>query len=287
MRNFNGGFVGARNTPTQQRAGGVWGVEEAFLADRDAVWPKWPTNIGLPFDSRLRIWLEHDYGLYQDVDANVPVTANVQPVRSWINRGNAGRLVCSLPTAPVRAFAGQADGVAFYASQQRHFDPLVCDVRAFNYVFVVDYLTTTSGRAKITTLASTAEAVANARWSPSLHGGNSQTGAGTATGYTQIAVPSTTTLNIHAQLTSVALSVGARQVTSSGANTILNAAFSTPASPTEITIGGVKGLVAPANLLTMFAVIWYSSDEPMSKEELNQVYAYLGTKYSKPVPVLA
>lgn len=288
MRNFNGGYIGSRNTPTQQRAGGVWGVEEAYLADRDAVWPKWPTNIGLPFDSRLRMWLEHDYGLYQDVDANVPVTANVQPVRSWINRGNAGRLVCSLPTAPVRAFASQADGVAFYASQQRHFDPIFCDRRAYDYVFVVDHLSSALGRAKISNPLVTAEAVGNARSSPSLSGGNGLTGAGMgAAGYLQAAVPTSTALNIHAQLSHVTLDAGAKLVVSSGANINTGAAQVQTAGPVEITVGGVKGIVAPANLMTMFALIWYSSDVPMTKAELNQIYAYLGGKYNRPVPVLA
>ena len=63
--------------------------------------------------------------------------------------------------------------------------------------------------------------------------------------------------------------------------------FASPVAATEITIGGVKGIVAPANALTMFALIWYSSDVPMTKAELNQIYAYLGAKYSKPYPVLA
>lgn len=283
----NGGYVGARNIPQATKAGGIWQADEVYNANRDSVWPRWPGNIGIPFDERLRVWVEHDYGLYQDVDATVPVTANLQNVRSWVNRGNAGRLICNLPTPPVRAYAGQADGVAFYASLQRHFDPLICDVRAYNYVFVVDFNSQSLGRAKISNPQTTAEANANAKGAPSLHGGNGLTAGGNATGYTQVTVPASAALNINAQLSHVAMNAGNQLIVSSGANINTGAAFaSTPAS-VEITVGGVKGLAAPANAMTMFAAIWYSSDAPMTKAELNQIYAYLGGKYNRPFPVLA
>lgn len=283
----NGGYVGARNLPQAVKAGGVWQADEVYNANRDAVWPRWPGNIGIPFDERLRVWVEHDYGLYQDVDATVPVTANLQNVRSWVNRGNSGRLVCSLPVPPVRAYAGQADGVALYANQQRHFDPQIVDVRAYNYVFSVDFNSATNGRAKISNPLVTAEANASARGAPSLHGGNGLTAGGSGTGYTQVTVPTAAALNIHAQLSHVAMNAGNQLIVSSGANINTGAAFASPVAATEITIGGVKGIVAPANALTMFALIWYSSDTPMTKAELNQIYAYLGAKYSKPFPVLA
>lgn len=284
----NGGYVGARNIPQATKAGGIWQADEVYNACRDAVWPRWPGNIGIPFDERLKVWVEHDYGLYQDVDATVPVTANLQNIRSWVNRGNSGRLVCSLPVPPVRAYASQADGVAFYASQQRHFDPQIVDRRAYNYVFTVDIVNNTSARLKISNSLVTSEGVSSQRSAPSVTAGSSSGAVGRGpTSYLATPAVSGSVLNIAGQLTSVELTAGPSMVASSGAAVATSLPFTVAPSAEEVTIGGLKGAAAPASLMTMFALIWYSSDEPMTKAELNQVYAYLGGKYNRPFPVLA
>jgi hypothetical protein len=284
----NGGYLGARNLPQAAKAGGIWQADEVYNACRDAVWPRWPGNIGIPFDDRLRVWVEHDYGLYQDVDATVPVTANLQNVRSWVNRGNSGRLVCNLPVPPVRAYAVQADGVAFYASQLRHFDPQIVDRRAYNYVFTVDFVASTNARAKITNSLCANEIATSMRSAPALTSGSTIAAAGkNDTSWLVLPAPSSSALNIFGQLSSVNLTAGQSLVGSSGASIVTAEPLVVTPGPAEITIGGAKNVVAPSSLMTLFAMIWYSSDTPMTNAELNLVYAYLGAKYSRPFPVLA
>jgi hypothetical protein len=100
----NGSGIGFRNLPTPAGASGVWGVEEAFLADRDGVWPRWPKDAGIPINPDLAIWLEVDYGLYQDRAATIPAVNDGDPVRAWANRGYAGavKIEDGLPSMTLR-----------------------------------------------------------------------------------------------------------------------------------------------------------------------------------------
>jgi hypothetical protein len=49
----------------------------------------------------LAVWLEVDYGLYQDRAATLPAVADGDPVNAWVNRGYAGALKISTGFSPM------------------------------------------------------------------------------------------------------------------------------------------------------------------------------------------
>ncbi|MBO4169546.1 hypothetical protein [Cereibacter azotoformans] len=274
MRNGNGNILGARRVPTAQAAGGVWGVEDAYLADRDAQWPRWPENVGIPFDGRLRMWLEADYGLYRDADATVPVTANGQSVKSWVNRGNSGRLIHSSGTPPTKT----ASGLDFATNPG--FDALDCDRGRYNYAFAVGTQENNSGRSFISGPASSVPLIRPSSLSGSRY--CSVTGP-SYTGVLNVSFAGGTALfsSLHGLLLPSTGSV--EQVVGSAGVTQVKAGVASypPQGRALMSVG------AGTNRANLAAVIWYSSDEMMSLDEINHVMAYLGTKYGVAYPVFA
>ncbi|MEA5159975.1 hypothetical protein U5903_04225 [Cereibacter johrii] len=299
MHNGNGGIIGARRVPTAQAAGGVWGVQDAYTADRDAQWPRWPQNIGIPFDARLRMWLEADYGLYQDVDATVPVISDAQPVRSWINRGNAGRLINNRQYAPTFAAATRGYKAVFFAkSVAKHFDELICDRRAYNYAFAVHSTFGTASAARQILHAPESGTGSTVRSFPTIVAGIGS-GNGLLVGKSMtstLAVQNYGNAGIYLSsqlggLVTQAAGDPLQVVGTHGASTVMSTVSSLPLpGPAAVSVGGVEGETSIANLpndAALHAVIWYSCDEPMTAAECQQVLDYLATKYGVAKPVLA
>jgi len=136
----NGGVLGSRNAPRFDKASGVWQLDEAYHADRDGIWPRWPDDAGMVFDPGLLFWLEADYGLYKDVDATQPATVDGDPVRAWVNRGAAG-IVKVEPAGNAmvyRANAGRPYLEVNGAVAQMQFISLKTHVYAFHKIDDID-----------------------------------------------------------------------------------------------------------------------------------------------------
>lgn len=85
----NGGILGPRNLPNNKTAGGVWSIEDAYFASREAQWPAWPQDVGIPYKSDLLVWLEADYGVWSDAGMTTKAVSG-GPVEAWENRGRLG-----------------------------------------------------------------------------------------------------------------------------------------------------------------------------------------------------
>lgn len=136
----NGGVLGSRNTPRFDRASGAWQLEEAYHADRDGIWPRWPKNSGMPFSADLLYWLEADYGLYKDEDATQPAIADGDPVRAWVNRGSSGVVKVEPASNPMilRTNSGRPYLETNGAVTQINYATLKTNIYAFHKIDDID-----------------------------------------------------------------------------------------------------------------------------------------------------
>jgi hypothetical protein len=136
----NGGVLGSRNAPRFDKASGVWQLEEAYHADRDGIWPRWPEDSGMPFSQDLLYWCEADYGLYKDEAATQPAISDGDPVRAWVNRGGAGIVKVEPTSNPMilRTNAGRPYLETNGAVTQVNYATLKTNVYAFHKLDDID-----------------------------------------------------------------------------------------------------------------------------------------------------
>lgn len=291
----NGNGVGFRNLPTPFKATGVWGADEAYLAARDDVWPRWPANIGIPYDSRLQMWFESDYGLYQDTDLTVPAIADTNVVRGWVNRGVGGRMTMSGVVPPTRvggaAPAVQWAGGALGTAGAEQADTFFINRRQNNYVFMIEnYVGNNQNRAIITGPESTGSGTAMRAAPAASHLSNSQMYTG-ASNSASLLTSAAAAFGLRSQLLPYVNPSSGLVTSAATAGSGINAytlatSFVTPGAA-QITVmktfGATGTLVAGAQIK---ALLWYTSDTQMTVAELNQVYQYLGTKYATAYPTI-
>lgn len=291
----NGGVIGQRNLPNAGAAPGIWDIEDAYFASRDANWPRWPQDVGVPLKNGLRVWLEADFGVYADAGLNTVQSAVNGDVNAWFNRGDLGAIV--------------RDGGAAWKLEQVNGKPVInmnstsasqlmpARVKSHNYLFVKAYLSTNSISnffmphdsasgfilpTQVPRLAAQSGSTFQFPVSNSANASNTLTAADASWGeagrvdfaYASNAAPGGVLQYPNA--------VGYYQAPGSPVVT----AFTTPNLPAGVdytqtlrVLGGrnSSGFTTAGGKIQ--ALLWYSLDEPMTTAEINAVAAYLIGKY--------
>jgi hypothetical protein len=280
----NGGFLGVRREPNPLSAPGVWGVQDAYTADRDGVWPRWPDNAGLKLEPGLLFWLEADYGLYSDVNATVPATSNGAEVRSWVNRGTAGLVRFEPANNPMLFRPNNGSPYVELNLALAQQNPVA--VKTNNYLWIKsNLLVSTSFRflssANTSGLPQSVFFESGAVASFPL---NNTSGSG-ATAATSFAESGTldVSLSTRSPLFSYYRAASARANLGGGLNTVVGGNTSINGAPLAGINANllVRAFGEPAFLRNgrIKALIWYSTDTPLTESEFNAVSAYLGNKW--------
>ena len=279
----NGGYLGVRREPNALSAPGVWGVQDAYTADRDGVWPRWPNDVGLKFDPGLLFWLEADYGLYSDVDATVPATADGAQVRSWVNRGTAGLVRFEPANNPM--LLRPNNGSPYVELNSALAQPNLVNVKSNNYLWIKSRdLTSTTFR-----FLASVDPVTGTEGTRLLQGSgllsrwpSSQTGSTdttTATNYAESGALFMSWFAIEKMFlynrmsSAVAVQGGGVSVVTSPSNTPPAAGINIPQG---IRAFNTSTLLANGRVK---ALVWYSTDTPLTDAEANAISAYLGNKW--------
>lgn len=283
MSKGNGGFLGVRRQPRREQSQGVWGVQDAYNADRDGVWPSWPVDFGVPMNPAPLLWLEADYGLYQDLDAVTPALADGATATAWVNRGSAGMIRCE-PGSP-GLLLRQNGGSPYVELNGAIAQMNPVSVRSNNYLFVkADVLNTAN--VDMVSSATLSDGVLDNRvraatgasvWLPNSQTASFQLSAATAfgkDGRLWMSWVSTGLLFSNRRAGSALPQLGGGVASLTGASTVgsnTGIAFSA-----GLRAFGRLGVAANAKLK---ALLWFSTDDPLTEAQVNAVNAYLGNKW--------
>lgn len=282
----NGGLIGVRREPNPVQASGVWDVQDAYTADRDGVWPRWPGDFGLPLVPGLQFWLEADYGLYTDENATNPALLDGAEVRSWVNRGEAGLIRMEAANNPMILRTNGGD--PYLDINQALPTILPVQIKTNNYVFIKSRLATAGSFRFVTThgldtslvlVTTTMESGVSSRFPVSQ---TTQTQASAASNFAESG-------QLWASWRARDAIFGNRGVGSAiavdggGMSSITGGSTTQPAEGIDIPIG-VRALNTTTNLgaagSKIKALVWYSTDEPLLESQVNAITAYLGGKWS-------
>ena len=281
----NAGLIGVRREPTPLQASGVWDVQGAYTADRDGVWPRWPGDFGLPLIPGLQFWLEADYGLYTDENATTPALVDGAEVRSWVNRGEAGLVRMEAANNPMILRTNGGD--PYLDINQALTTILPARVKSNNYVFIKSRLATAGSFRFVTThdldnslvlLTTTMESGVSSRFPVSP---TSQTQSSAANNFAESG-------HLWASWRGQEVIFGTRGVGSAipveggGMSSLTGSSTQFPLVGIDIPIG-VRALNTTTNLgaigSKLKALVWYSTDEPLTESQVNAITAYLGSKW--------
>lgn len=279
----NGGLLGVRREPNPVSAQGVWDVQDAYTADRDGVWPRWPRDYGLPLIPGLQLWLEADYGLYQDETATVPALADGAEVRSWVNRGASGLVRLEPAQNGLIYRANNGNPYLELNSGMAQVQP--CTVRTNNYWWIKSALNVSSSF-HLFTQGNLSSGVYENRMR--LETGGTFLMPNSAT--TQVSVATNSGYGENGQLglswISTAQIFAYRRMASAfalqggGISVVTNPSQDIPGNGTNFSMGvrafGTPGLMRNGKIK---ALVWYSTDEPLTEAQVNAVSAYLGDKW--------